>query len=171
MKTLVAYKSRYGSTKQYAEWIAEAVAGDVVPAEKVDPGSFPGYDIIVFGSYVRIGKVIGTDFLQKNWQSLKGKRLFIFIVSGTRPGDPDSEAILESIPAEIRKDAKVFQLMGRVGKLDIGDRLLMLFPKTAAWLKYRRTKNEADRKELERLSSFDDVDKGSVSPIIKEIKR
>lgn len=34
MKTIVIYKSKYGSTKKYAEWIADALNCTAVDAKK-----------------------------------------------------------------------------------------------------------------------------------------
>jgi menaquinone-dependent protoporphyrinogen oxidase len=168
--TLVIYRTKYGSTKQYAEWLAEAVSADMVPAAKADPAKLSSYDNIVFGSYVRVGKMVGADFLIKNWKRMEGRNVFIFIVSGTHAGEPESDAMLEaSLPPEIRKKAKVFRLMGRLGKLDVFDKMLMLFPATIAWIRYRRTKGEKEKKELERLRHFDEVDRKAVVPIAREI--
>ena len=46
MKTLVIYKSKYGSTKQYAEWIAEELDCEAVDAKSVKPLDLEKYDIV-----------------------------------------------------------------------------------------------------------------------------
>jgi thioredoxin-related protein len=53
-KILIAYQSKYGSTKQYAEWIQKESNGDLVNIENGDKTDFALYDIIIIGSSVRV---------------------------------------------------------------------------------------------------------------------
>lgn len=46
-KTAVIYKSEYGSTKKYAQWIAEELGADLLEAAKTKAAELRGYDIIL----------------------------------------------------------------------------------------------------------------------------
>ena len=49
MKGIIVYKSKYGSTKKYAEWIAEETGYDCVECGKVKTESIKEYDTLIFG--------------------------------------------------------------------------------------------------------------------------
>ena len=42
IKLLIAYQSKYGSTKQYAEWIQQGTGGDLVNVEDGDTPDLAG---------------------------------------------------------------------------------------------------------------------------------
>lgn len=46
MKTIVIFKSKTGFVKQYAEWIAEELSGDLYEASKVTAERLTSYDTI-----------------------------------------------------------------------------------------------------------------------------
>ncbi|NLE01149.1 MAG: flavodoxin, partial [Fibrobacter sp.] len=48
-KIIVVYKSKYGTTKRYAEWIAEEVKADLFEQSAVSVEDLLKYDIIVYG--------------------------------------------------------------------------------------------------------------------------
>jgi menaquinone-dependent protoporphyrinogen oxidase len=74
-RILVAYASREGSTAQMAETIADTLretgaAVDALPLKEV--GNLQGYDALVLGSAVRIGKVLPelVQFARRNRPAL-----------------------------------------------------------------------------------------------------
>ncbi len=82
-KAVVIYKSKYGSTKQYAQWIAEALDADLFDVAKVrDLGQ---YQTIVYGGGLYASGIIGSDFLVKNYELLKEKRIVVFTVGLAKP--------------------------------------------------------------------------------------
>ncbi|AZS14170.1 flavodoxin domain-containing protein [Paenibacillus lutimineralis] len=114
MKTLVLYTSVYGSTQQYAEWIAQeldAVIGDI---NKFDMAQLDGYDTIILGTYVRVGKLVAGDYLKKIWPRIQNKKVVLFSVSKT---PVNSEATFKnyrkSVPEKIRAAIQYFPLEGR----------------------------------------------------------
>ncbi len=48
-KIVVIYKSKYGSSKKYAQWIAEEVNGDLFNSSNIKEEKLKEYDIIVYG--------------------------------------------------------------------------------------------------------------------------
>ena len=85
MNTVVLYQSRYGSTKQYAEWIAEELGADIYPADSFPAEKFAGYDTVIFGAPVFGGAVLGIAGIENNLAVLQNKRLIIFTVGLTSP--------------------------------------------------------------------------------------
>ena len=79
-KALIIYSSPYGTTKEYAEWIAEALNGDIYSINNLNHSILKNYDIIIFGSGLYAGKIKGIDIILKNYETLKNKKLIIFTV-------------------------------------------------------------------------------------------
>src|SRR5512140_482658 len=74
IKLLIAYQSKYGSTRQYAEWIQQGTGGDLVNLEDGDTPDLAGYDILIIGGYVRIGNIVIAPFIKNHWGEMKGKK-------------------------------------------------------------------------------------------------
>ena len=53
MKTIVAYKSKSGYTKTYAEWIAQELHCDI--KENAELSDLAGYDTIIYGGGMYAG--------------------------------------------------------------------------------------------------------------------
>jgi menaquinone-dependent protoporphyrinogen IX oxidase len=120
IKVLIAYQSKYGSTKQYAEWIQQDTEGDLVNIENEDKPDLAGYDIMIIGGYVRTGNIVIAPFIKDHWSVMKGKEVILFTASGTPPQHPKIQSIYEkSLPEEIRKEIKYFPLHGRISGKDL----------------------------------------------------
>ena len=90
---LVAFASKYGSTREIAEKIAtvlgeKGMKTDVSPVNKTD--SLQGYDAIVLGSGVYMGlwRRDAVNFLKKYTRELTDKRVWLFSSGPTGEGDP-----------------------------------------------------------------------------------
>ncbi len=91
-KTLVAYFSKGGASGMYAQIVAEVLGShghsvDLVNLEQRGKPDLTGYDNVVVGTGVRIGRVYrkGRKFLRR--EELGGKRLAIFLSSGIAVDD------------------------------------------------------------------------------------
>ena len=119
-RVLIVYKSKYGSTKQYAQWINRDIPSDLVDAEKEDKPDFAVYDVIVFGGYIRMGRIGVAPLIVKNWGDIKAKKVVLFTSSGTPPGHPNIQKIYHSdLPEEIRRETKYFPLRGKIVSKDL----------------------------------------------------
>ena len=120
IKVLIAYQSKYGSTKQYAEWIQQGTEGALVNIENEDKPDLARYDIMIMGGYVRAGNIVIAPFIKDHWSVMKGKEVILFTTSGTPPQHPKIQSIYEkSLPEEIRKEIKYFPLHGRISGKDL----------------------------------------------------
>jgi len=82
---LVTYGSRYGSTKEISTFMAETIrekghAVDLYEASKA-PSSLDGYDVVLIGSGIQIGKWKNTplNFLKKHQKALREKKTGLFV--------------------------------------------------------------------------------------------
>jgi menaquinone-dependent protoporphyrinogen IX oxidase len=167
IKILVAYQSKYGSTKQYAEWIQQEIKGDLVNIKNEDKPPLAKYDIIVMGGHIRAGDIVIAPFIKDHWGVLKGKKVVLFTTSGTPPRHSKIRIIYEkSFPEEIRKEIKYFPLPGRISSKDLTffDKLLMAIGKMLE-------RDNALKKDMGK--DFDGVKRENLLPIfeyINEIK-
>jgi menaquinone-dependent protoporphyrinogen oxidase len=86
---LIVYGTRTGTTANTAELIAESLQKEgltvkVVDAKKEKVKDITGFDLVVVGSGVQIGKWTGEadDFLKKQQKELASKKLALFVCCG-----------------------------------------------------------------------------------------
>jgi menaquinone-dependent protoporphyrinogen IX oxidase len=164
IKILIAYQSKYGSTKQYAEWIHRESDGDLANIENGDKPHLERYDIIIIGGSVRVGKIIIAPFIKDQWSIIKGKQIILFTTSGTPPQHPKIQSIYEkSLPEEIRKEIKYFPLHGRISRenLTLWDTFLTVVGKIME-------QDEALKKDMGQ--DFDGVQRENLLPLLEYLK-
>ena len=128
MKGIVIYKSKYGSTQQYAEWISETLGFDLANVDEFDPDLLTEYSIVILGSYIHAGKVILKEWLDKNVKLLITKGVFLFTVSGTSPQSEKLRNIYKvTMPSELIMNNQYFAFGGKMDykKLDRMDKMVM----------------------------------------------
>jgi menaquinone-dependent protoporphyrinogen oxidase len=88
MKVLIGYASGYGSTKSYAEVVAEELRGaghEVTVAEARQAGDITGYDHVIIGGSLRAGSLLGQarKLAKQVVKADKPHHLFICCLSPT----------------------------------------------------------------------------------------
>ena len=78
MNGIIVYKSKYGATKKYADWIAERTGFTCVRLEDTDVKKLMEYDVIIFGGGIYASGIAGLPFLKKNIMKLREKRIIVF---------------------------------------------------------------------------------------------
>ena len=164
IKILIAYQSKYGSTKQYAEWIRQDTDGDLVNVEKGDKPDLARYDIVIIGGYVRTGNIVIAPFIKDQWSAMKGKEVILFTTSATPPRYPKIQSIYEkSLPEEIRKGMKYFPLPGRISGKD-----LTLFDKFLISIGKVMEQDESLKKDMGK--DFDGVQRDNLLPLLEYLE-
>jgi menaquinone-dependent protoporphyrinogen IX oxidase len=81
MRALIAYDSKYGTTKTIAQWLAEGLGVDCV-IKNVSEIEHCNYDLIVIGSPIYTDEPLKSvvTFLDDNCEELKEKKVALFIV-------------------------------------------------------------------------------------------
>ena len=113
MSGIIVYRSSYGSTKQYADWIHEETGFPVYDSR--DKGiPWDGADTVVIGSPILANKPMLTGWIGKHWDRMKDKNVVLFTTSGADPAtDPVKDWIEKALPEPIRSGIRVFPLAGR----------------------------------------------------------
>lgn len=95
-KAIVIYSSKRGSTKQYAEWIAEDLAQDceciLQPFAESNSANLYEYDLIVYGGWIRGSGIVDFDTFSKR---LDGDLLSRLILFGTGIADETAENYMQ----------------------------------------------------------------------------
>lgn len=72
MSGIILYKSKYGATRKYAEWLSERTGFSYIETDKSDIKVISGYDVIILGGGIYASGIAGLSFLKKNIEKLKG---------------------------------------------------------------------------------------------------
>ncbi len=174
MNTIVIYKSKYGSTKQYAEWIAEELGCGAVSARDINAAELEKYDNIIFGGGMYSESIDGVSLITKNFDKLSDKKVVIFTVGLTDPGHKKyyKSVADRNLSREIQSRVKIFNLPGKM----IMEELSFVHRKELGVLKAvlsKKTDLSEDGKLLLELcgKSNDFTDKDAIAPIVAEFKK
>lgn len=165
MTGIVIYKSRYGAAKQYAEWIARELGIAAIGSDEVKAKDFVSSDYIVVGSSIYMGKILIKNWLEKNGELLKGKRLFLFIVGAAPPLEQQKtkKYFSDNVSKEMLNQAQCFYLQGKsvFKELSWSDKF---FLKIGAML----VKEASDKKAM--LTDFNAIKKENVTDLVSAVK-
>ena len=117
MSTIVIYKSKYGSTKQYAEWIAEELSCEVKEAKSVKVDDLLKYDTIIYGGGLYAEIIAGVSLITKNFENLKDKKLIVYTTGITPPEVReyyDHEVLDKNFKPEMLEYIKIYNFLGRM---------------------------------------------------------
>lgn len=97
---IILYRSKYGATKKYADWICEATGFDTIETVKADIRQVEQYRTVILCGGIYASGIAGISFFRKNYDRLKEKKLAVFCVGAS----PYDDAALEGIKAHNLKD-------------------------------------------------------------------
>lgn len=164
----VVYKSKYGATGRYAQWIAEGLDCPIYEVKEITSAILEKYRAIIYGGGLYMGKIAGVSAITRRFAELKGKRLLVFTVGLTEPGDDGyfTYLITRNFTEKMRKRIAFFALPGAVDgeKLTGFDRFVMKMV-----MKDRAKNDPANAEAYEKLK-MDFVQKELVLPIIDRAK-
>lgn len=130
MKTLVAFASKYGTTKSCAEAIADRITGDadVIDIKRSRTLSFDEYDSIVIGGPIYAGKVMSAvpAFCDKHRTALLERTVGLFICC-LYEGETALSELDGAFPAWLKAHAVVRKAVGGAidfARLRVVDRYL-----------------------------------------------
>ena len=128
-KTAVIYKSTYGTTRTYAEQIAQELGAYLIECKKTKISELVRYDTIIFGGGIYAGKIAGSGLIRKCFEKSKGKHLVVFSVGFTPHARTDilDKVRLSSFKADQIKNINFFHFRGGVDykKLNLFHRFLI----------------------------------------------
>ena len=174
MKTVVIYKSKYGSTQTYAHWIAEELSCDIMDAAKTKIEDLMVYDTIIYGGGLYAEVIAGVGLIPKNIHKLANKKLVVFTTGLTPPeyrGYYDELVVNKNFKGDIRHKIKMFNYPG---KMIISE--LSLVHKTAIKSLKKIMSDKKNPTEMEKLlidlcdADGDFSDKTLIADLIEYVK-
>ena len=117
MSAIVVYKSKYGSTKTYAQWIAKELGCDAKDAKEINADALQDYDTIIYGGGLYAEVIAGVSLVTKNIDKLTGKKIIVFS-TGLTPQDCreyyDKMVWEKNFKPEVRDKVKMFNFPGKM---------------------------------------------------------
>lgn len=165
-KSAVIYRSKYGSTLQYARWIAEELGAELIEQTQVPVSALQEFELIVYGGGVYGGKVRGLDILH----NAKCRNVIVFTVGLEDPAKAGYGKMEEEIHSHKGLEhAKIFHLRGAMEF-----KRLRPFDKRAVSWVMKAHKNPSEIKEIDRLTApeakLDFITPQAVQPIVDYAK-
>jgi len=169
-KIAVIYKSKYGTTKQYAEWIAEALDAPLFESEDITSSQLSDYDVVVYGGGLYARGIDGIKLVVGNFC----KTLVVFTVGLSDPQITDYTPILEKTfrPEQLSK-TKVFHFRGGIdyNKLSLLHKGMMAIVKREA---DKLTPNQRTSDDVGIIETYGKkvyfTDKTAIEPLVEFIR-
>ncbi len=174
MNAIVIYKSKYGSTKAYAEWIAEEISCSAVDAKTVKAAELQNYDTIIYGGGLYAEMIAGVSLITKNFDALQDKKLVVY-TTGLTPLDCrdyyDKMVLEKNFKPHMTEKIKVFNFMGKM----IIEELSL--PHKAAIVALKKIMSGKENpNEMEKLliklcdESGDFTDRAAIADLVRYVK-
>lgn len=172
-KTVVIYKSRYGSTQRYAQWIAQEIKADLFEVSKITINDILKYDTVVYGGSLYATGILGFSFIKKNFDKIKDKKVIVFSV-GASPAYPEAINHIKNnnFTEEMKERIHFFHLRGGFNykRLNLIDKALMFLLKKKI---EHKNPDKLTNDEKGMLACYknpvDWTNKKSINPIIELI--
>lgn len=174
MNAIVIYKSKYGSTKTYAQWIAEELNCSAVDAKSIKADDLLKYDTIIYGGGLYAEVINGITLITKNLDKLADKKIAVF-TTGITPLECkdyyDKLVIEKNFKPEMLQYIKIFNFLGKM----IIDELSIVH-KTALKTLKKIMSGKENPTEMEKLlvelcdSDGDFTDKNAISELIEYVR-
>ena len=170
MKIAVVYKSKYGTTKQYAEWVAAELDADLFEIAEIKPVDLTVYDVVIHGGGLYGGGIDGLKITKRK----SPQRLVVFTVGVADPITTDYSEILQlAFSTEELTTTKVFHLRGGIDykKLNFAHKTIMGMMQKALLKKNADKRSEEEQQILATYGKkVDFVDRTTIEPLVDYIK-
>ncbi len=174
MNTIVIYKSKYGSTKTYAQWIAEELGCEVYDAGSVKIDDIMKYDTVIYGGGLYAEVIAGVSLITKNIEKLKDKKLIVY-TTGITPIDCRDYYDKLVVEKNFKKgEAESIKIFNFLGKMVVNE--LSLVHRTAIKSLKKLMSGKENPTEMEKLlielcdCDGDYTDKSAIEPLINYAK-
>ena len=126
MSGIILYKSKYGATKKYADWLSEETGFPCVETDKANYNDIANCDTVILGGGIYASGIAGLSLFKKNIKQLSGKKLIVFCVGASPLDETALRAIVAHNMTSELKDIPVFYCRGAwdMDSMSLKDRTL-----------------------------------------------
>jgi len=114
MKTIILYKSKYGSALKYAQWLADELGAELAETGTLKVSQLADYDRIILGGSVFASGIRGAQWLKKNYPQLRDKQVAVFAVGASPYEENAVEKVRQHALAPELTELPFFYLRGRL---------------------------------------------------------
>src|SRR6185503_7735000 len=164
MQGIIIYDSKYGATRQYAEWLGTELNLPFSLSHNITKKQIDEADYLLIGTPVYFGKFRIRRWLRKNAGNINNKKLFFFIVNATAPDEQErrDKFAKDNIGGEIRNKCEIYFLPGRLIHKN-----LTPFDKLMVKMGERAIKDPVKRNGIR--SDLDNVKKENIVKLIERV--
>lgn len=177
-KIVVIYQSKYGAVKKYAEWIAEALHGDIFEKGKISAEKMMDYDTVIYGGGIYAGGIAGISFIGKNYEKIKNKNIVLFTcgLANTKIEKNVQHIrgeMKKSLPESLMNQAVIYHFRGYMdySKLTPVHKIMMKMMNNMIAKKTDSEKTAEDRVFLETYGkAVDFTDQRSIGELVEQVR-
>ena len=176
-KTVVIYESKYGSTRCYAQWIAEELTCSLFERKEFNPQDFTKYDVIIYGGGLYAGGVSGIKLITQNWKLLKNKQVVLFTCGLADPEDSGNVSAIRNsltkiLSQEMLEHIHLLHLRGGIdySRLNLTHKAMMAMLRRMLLKKDTESLSKEDRQLLESYGKcIDFTNRESIQPLTQYV--
>jgi len=176
-EVVVLYKTKYGSSKKYAAWIAEEVGAEIFNVDDFNPGNLHNCNVIVYGGSLYATGIIELPGFRKSIETLKDKKVIVFSV-GASPAKPEvrEDIKAKNFSLEMARFVEFYHLRGGFDfkKLKLRDKILMPMLKMKLKAKKKRGEELTDDEKgmiAAYRSAVDFTSTKATEPVVESVTR
>lgn len=177
-KAVVVYQSKYGSTKKYAQWIAQELSCDIFERKDIEADQLNNYDVIIYGGGLYAGRAGGIDLITKSFPHIKDKNIIVFTCGLADLNDSDNVAHIKVglnkvLTPQMQNSIKLFHMRGGIdySKLSIIHKSMMAMLHKMILKKDCSSLRQEDKQFLETYGkAVDFTDKNTIKPLVAYVK-
>lgn len=165
MKGLIVYTSKYGATRQYAEWLRDELNIPIRLPEDVTRENIQEARYILLGTPVYYGKFSLRKWIRKNETWLFGKKIFLFITTATSADEQEKrkQFVTANISPDLLPFCNTYFMPGRVvhKQLSFVDSLMLKLASGAM---------KDDAKKNAMRTDIDGVKKENIDQLLTDVR-
>ena len=169
--TVVIYKSKYGSTKKYAEWISKQLNSDLFEASEISDEKLMKYETIIFGGGLYASGILGISLINKSFENFTDKNIIVFTVGLASTEDESIfiPIIEKNFSEQERNSIKFFHFRGAINynKLNMVHKAMMAMLKKTVAKKSLEEQTDEDKMMLNTYGDIVDfTEEKTIEPLI-----
>lgn len=121
-KVAIVYSSKYGHTKQYADWLVEDIGdSDVIEISKFNITQMMAYKLVIFACGVYSDKMAIMEYVKKNVSAIPAQKTMIMAVSWYTNGSAEAKEklIAENYPEQFKGSVPLYVVNSGINKKQI----------------------------------------------------
>ena len=164
MRGIILYRSTYGTTEQYARWLAEETGLPAIPLREVKKKQLRSAGCVIIGCPIHAGRPASAGWIRRHWPLFEDRHVILFTTSGAPPSVPAlQEAFEASLPERIRSRIEYYPLGGRM-------RMAELKPVHRLLMRIGQKVEKNPEAKATMLLDIDNVDRMGIAPILARIR-